>query len=123
MALVIAPRARDDIASILAWTQQNFGPPMVRRYAQLIAIALSQVEANPELAGSEPRSEIADSCRTYHLFFSRKAAGQAGGRVRRPRHFLLYRLTETGTVEVGRVLHDSMDWEAHMPEEYRRSAE
>jgi toxin ParE1/3/4 len=79
------------------------------------------VAANPGLAGSYPRPEIAAHCRTYHLFFSRKSAGRAGDRVRRPRHFLLYRATESGAVEIGRVLHDSMELKAHLPEEYRHS--
>jgi len=67
MPVIIAPKARGDIASILAWTEENFGPQTLRRYAALIATALEQVGANPELAGSEPRPEIADNCRTYHL--------------------------------------------------------
>jgi plasmid stabilization system protein ParE len=54
-----------------------------------------------------------------HLFFSRKLAGRAAGRIRRPRHFLLYRVTEPGMVEISRVLHDSMELKAHLPEEYR----
>ena len=117
MELIIAPMARNDIANILAWTAENFGPQMLRRYGKLIATAMEQVAANPELAGSYPRPEIAAHCRTYHLFFSRKSAGRAGDRVRRPRHFLLYRVTESGAVEIGRVLHDSMELKAHLPEE------
>ena len=123
MEVLIAPQARGDIASILAWTEANFGPPVVRRYGKLIATAIEQVAANPELAGSRQRPEIADHCRFYHLFFSRKSAGRAGDRIGRPRHFLLYRVTESGIVEIGRVLHDSMDLKAHLPEEYRRSQE
>ena len=121
MPVTIAPKARGDIASILAWTEENFGPQTLRRYAALIATALEQVGANPELVGSEPRPEIADNCRTYHLFFSRKLAGRAAGRIRRPRHFLLYRVTEPGLVEISRALHDSMELKAHLPEEYRDS--
>ena len=120
MDVIIAPKARADIDGILTWTQENFGAPTLRRYAKLLAAAIEDVAANPEVAGSNPRPEIADRCRTYHLFFSRKAAGRAGDRVRRPRHLLLYRITETGIVEIGRVLHDSMDLKARLPEEYRR---
>jgi toxin ParE1/3/4 len=123
MDVIIAPKARGDIASILAWTEEEFGPQTLRRYGKLIATAIEQVAENPELAGSCPRPEIADSCRTYHLFFSRKAAGRAGDRIHRPRHFLLYRVTESGIVEIGRVLHDSMELTAHLPPEYRRPRE
>ena len=123
MPVIIAPKARGDIAGILAWTEENFGPQTSRRYAVLIATAVEQVGANPELAGSGPRPEIADNCRTYHLFFSRKLAGRAAGRIHRPRHFLLYRVTKPGIVEISRVLHDSMELKAHLPEEYRGSPE
>src|SRR5438876_8676171 len=94
MEVLIAPRARDDIARILAWTEANFGPTILRRYAKLMATAIEEVAANPELVGSSARPEIADHCRTYHLFFSRKSACRPRDRIRRPRHFLLYRVTE-----------------------------
>jgi toxin ParE1/3/4 len=123
MEVVIAPQARNEIANILAWTEESFGPQALRRYGNLIATAIEQVAANSELAGSCPRPEIADHCRTYHFFFSRKSAGRGRDRVRRPRHFLLYRVTGAGVVEIGRVLHDAMEVKAHLPEEYRRSPE
>ncbi|MCI0741803.1 MAG: type II toxin-antitoxin system RelE/ParE family toxin [Gemmataceae bacterium] len=121
MDVIIAPKARADIDDILTWTQENLGPLTLRRYAKLLATAIEEVAANPELAGSCQRPEIADHCRTYHLFFSRKTAARAGDRIRRPRHLLLYRVTEAGIVEFGRVLHDSMDLTSHLPEEYQRS--
>ena len=123
MEVIIAPKARSDIASILAWTEANFGPQTLKRYAKLITTAIEQIAENPERAGSRERSEIAEHCRTYHLYFSRKSAGRAGDRIRRPRHLLLYRGNESNSVEIGRVLHDSMDLHAHLPEEYRRSPE
>ena len=123
MEVIIAPKARSDIASILAWTEENFGPQTLKRYAKLIATAIEQIAENPERAGSSQRPEIAEHCRTYHLYFSRKSAGRAGDRIRQPRHFLLYRVTESNIVEIGRVLHDSMDLRANLPEEYRSSPE
>jgi toxin ParE1/3/4 len=123
MEVIIAPKARSDIASILAWTNENFGPQILKRYAKLIATAIEEVAADPELPGSSHRPEIVERCRTYHLFFSRKSAGRAGRRIRRPRHFLLYRVTESNVVEIGRVLHDSMELHAHLPDEYRGTAE
>jgi toxin ParE1/3/4 len=123
MLVIIAPKARSDIASILAWTEENFGPLILKRYAKLIATAIEQVAENPELAGSSQRPEITEHCRTYHLYFSRKSAGRAGDRIRKPRHFLLYCVAESNIVEIGRVLHDSMDLLANLPEEYRSSPE
>jgi len=120
MQLVVAPRARADIENILVWTLEHFGRQMMHRYRKLMQSAIEAVAANPELAGSASRPEIAEDCRTYHLFHSRKRAGERGSRVRNSRHFLLYRVTATGVVEIGRVLHDSMDLEQHLPEEYRK---
>ncbi len=121
MDVVIAPQARSDIASILVWTEENFGQHTLRRYAKLIAKAIEQIAENPDRAGSSQRPEIAEDCRTYHLYFSRTSAGRAGDRIRQPRHLLLYRVTESNILEIGRVLHDSMDFQANLPDEYRRS--
>jgi len=95
----------------------------MKRYAKLITTAIEQIAENPERAGSSRRPEIAEHCRTYHLYFSRTSAGRAGDRIRQPRHLLLYRVTESNTLEIGRVLHDSMDFQANLPDEYRHSPE
>jgi toxin ParE1/3/4 len=119
MELVIAPKARSDIASILAWTHENFGPQTLKRYSKLIETAIAEIAAHPDLAGSAKRPEIADNCRTYHLYHSRSRAAKRGSRIRAPRHFLLYRVADAGVVEIGRVLHDSVDLHKHLPAEYR----
>jgi toxin ParE1/3/4 len=121
MDVIVAPKARSDIAGILAWTEENFGARTLKRYAKLIQTAIEEVAADPQLAGSVQRPEIADHCRTYHLYWSHKKAGRAGDRVRDPRHFLLYRVTESNTVEISRILHDSMELANHLPREYRRA--
>ena len=123
MNVIIAPKARSDIAGILEWTHENFGPQTTKRYAKLIETAIQEIAADPERTGSEPRPEIAKKCRTYHLVHSRKRAGARGNRIRRPRHLLLYRVATAGNLEIGRVLHDSMELDRHLPEEYRNPAE
>jgi plasmid stabilization system protein ParE len=35
----------------------------------------------------------------------------------------VYRVTGSNALEIGRVLHESMDFQANLPEEYRRSLE
>jgi toxin ParE1/3/4 len=116
---VIAPAAFGDIESILAWTDEQFGQKARLRYEALLTRAIIDVAAEPDRAGSFSRPEIATAARTYHLINSRKRVAGAIGRVRQPRHFILYRLRPDGTVEIGRVLHDSMDLARHLPEEYR----
>jgi toxin ParE1/3/4 len=113
----IAPAALADIASILEWTDAEFGKKA--RLRALLTRAISDIADQPERAGSLSRPEIVDSARTYHLINSRKRVGRGVGQVRQPRHFILYRLCPDGSVEIGRVLHDSMDLARHLPEEYR----
>lgn len=116
---ILAPAAERDIQEILAYSQEHFGEESRLRYEELLGRAILDVADEPELTGSALRAEIADTVRTYHLYFSRNRVASPPGRVKRPRHFLLYRITPEGDVEIGRVLHDSMDLERHLPEKYR----
>jgi toxin ParE1/3/4 len=116
---VIAPIAEQDIASVLVWTEEHFGDQARLRYEALLIQAIIDVAKCPDLPGSHSRPEIAAAARTYHIFFSRSHVAAEMGRVRRPRHFLLYRTRSDGAVEIGRVLHDSVDLARHLPDEYR----
>jgi toxin ParE1/3/4 len=116
---VISPAAERDIESILAWTHEQFGASGRRRYEALLVRAILDVADDAERAGSQNRPEIAAAARTYHLYLSRNRVETAAGRVRHPRHLLLYRTCDDGRIEIGRVLHDSMDLSQHLPEEYR----
>ncbi len=116
---LISPAAEQDIGSILVWTQEHFGEQARLRYEALLTQGITDVAENPDRGGSHRRSEIADAARTYHLWHSRNHVPVADGRVQNPRHFLLYRTRSDGRVEIGRVLHDSMDLERQLPEDYR----
>ncbi len=107
-----------DIDAILEWTQEMFGAKARTRYESLLTRAILDVAEAPRRAGSHDRSEIAPAARTYHLRFSRDRVMEVVGRVRRPRHFLLYRIADDRLVEIARVLHDSVDLERHLPEDY-----
>lgn len=100
--------AQADIVHLLSWTAQRHGDLAQARYERLITAALRDLIADPLRPGSTARSELGDRVRTYHLQHSRKQAGVA-----RPRHLILYRITEGTVVEVGRVLHDAMELERH----------
>jgi toxin ParE1/3/4 len=115
----IAPAAERDIEAILHWTYQEFGEPAMERYGALVTQAIRDVVHDPELVGSSNRPEIAPNARTYPLLHSRNHVAADVGRVKHPRHFLLYRVRPAGTVEIGRVLHDSMDLAQHLPDKYR----
>ncbi len=118
-SLFVSPAAEQDIVAILRWTHEHFGQPARLRYEALLLQAIRDIAANPERLGCCARTELAGAARTYHLHFSRNRVAPATGRVKNPRHFLLYRSRDDGAIELGRVLHDTMDLKRNLPSEYR----
>lgn len=116
--ITISPAAESDILSILAWTHANFGDHARVRYEALLVRAIKDVAENPNRVGCKSRSEIRQNARTYHLEHSRKNVDALIGQVNRPRHFLIFRFTDSGQLELGRVLHDSMDLASNLPPEF-----
>ncbi len=101
----------------MVWSVTEFGERAALRYDALIKQALKDIGENPDRPGSKARPEImiADA-RIYHLAFSRSRV--VGKPVKTPRHFLLYRRSIEGIIEVGRILHDGRDLARHLPDEY-----
>jgi toxin ParE1/3/4 len=100
--------AQADIVSLLAWTEQRFGLLVQGRYERLLSSALLSLLDDPERVGRAARPELGDGVRSYHLRWAKRRSNVA-----RPRHLILYRIGDAGTVEVGRVLHDAMELERH----------
>lgn len=115
----LSPLAEQDLEAILTWTHEHFGEQGRIRYEALLVRAILDVVADPQRPGCQPRPELAPGAMTFHLLRSRDHVPNATGRVRQPRHFLLFRIAADGCLEIGRVLHDSMDLERHLPDEYR----
>lgn len=113
--------AERDIVSILTWTHEHFGEQARLRYEALLVQAMIDIAENPRCPGSAARDEIAGLARTYHIWHSRNRVDKLPGRVHRPRHFLMYRVNDRKQIEIGRVLHESVDLPNHLPTEYRRS--
>lgn len=112
--------AQVDLVEILAWTHGQFGEEARKRYEALIITALRDIASNPTRPGSLERPELGENVRSWHLNLSRDRARTGGGTVRRPRHFLIYRL-DHGVVLVGRVLHDAMELTLHPAPAFRCS--
>src|SRR4051812_759613 len=98
-ALRLSKRAIRDIEDVLAHTLEQFGPRQQERYKVLIRDALRDIAAHPDRLPAKSRPELHREARTFHI----------ARRGRPARHFLLYRVLEQGVVDVGRLLHDSMD--------------
>lgn len=109
----LSAAAQADLINILAWTHERFGESARERYEALVVAALRDVAAQPDRAGSIERPELGEGVRSWHLRLSRERARLATGIVRRPRHFLIYRM-DNGLLVIGRVLHDAMEPALHL---------
>lgn len=103
----LGAEAELDFANILKWTTENFGARQSRVYRETLVQAISKLGNGPDVAGSRIRGEIGDGLRTLHV-------ARHG---RRGRHLLLYRVAAGQTIEIARILHDSMDLQRHLPPE------
>jgi toxin ParE1/3/4 len=115
----LSTSAERDIEQILAWTELRFGEQAKSRYQSLIIQAIRDIVADPLRAGCVQRAELRDGIRTYHLRYSRDRVRPARSRVKHPRHFLILRIVAEDTIEVSRVLHDSMDIVRQLPSEFQ----
>jgi toxin ParE1/3/4 len=91
-----------DFANILKWTTENFGARQSRLSRDMLVQAIQTLADGPDVVGSKARDEIKPGVRTLHIH-------------RRGRHFLLYRTDQGRIIEIGRILHDSMDLQGHLP--------
>jgi toxin ParE1/3/4 len=114
----LSATAEEDIVRLLAYTQTRFGEIARRRYEALLVVGLRDIAFDPERPGSVARPELGLTVRSYHLRHSRDRARTADGLVRQPRHLLLYRVTRPDLIGIGRVLHDGMEIERHLPGQY-----
>ncbi len=108
--------AVQDVEECIAWSAAKFGKSAARRYQKLIATAIKEIAAKPDLSGSREIKGLQRGIRLYHLRHSRKRAVVGGHIVKRPRHFIVYKVLESGIVEIIRLLHDSMELESHLSE-------
>jgi toxin ParE1/3/4 len=114
---LLAPRAAQDITEILRHSEQEFGQRARKRYGLLLRTAMEDLAEEPERPGARERPELFAQARTYHVRLSRDHV-PSPSRVKKPRHFLLFRVQPPGTVEIARVLHDSMELSRHLPPGY-----
>ena len=115
----LSPLAESDIEGILDWTDKRFGESIRIRYEALLVQAMLDLTEDPKRVGVELRREIGKGIHSYHLRFSRDHVEKSIGRIRKPRHFVLFRQKSDGVLEVGRILHDSMELSRHLPPEYQ----
>ena len=101
----LASRAEQDFFEIVQWTADSFGPQPAVVYAETLSLAIGVLAKGPEIFGTQRRDEIGHGILTLHV------ARQG----RKGRHFVVFRISGPTTIDVLRLLHDSMDLARHLP--------
>lgn len=108
----IAATARRDIAKLLRNSENEFGASARARYKALIDQAIADLSEDTKRPGTRQIDEIRLGYFVYHLKFSRD--GVVGESVGKPRHCLLYRCGDAGTLIIARLLHERMLLERYL---------
>ena len=98
--------AEEDFGSILRWTAERFAEQQARTYANTLIEAIEVLTEGPFPSGARQRDDVVEGLMALHV------ARQG----RRGRHLVLYRVAAAErcpTIDVLRLLHDSMDLERH----------
>lgn len=108
--LRLADQAELDLQDIAVWTAQNFGPRQADDYIETVTQAIEALYDGPAILGARERDDIGPGIRTLHVArFGRKG-----------RHFVVFKAAESQTIDVLRLLHDSMDLPKHLPASHDR---
>ncbi len=99
----LTDRAEVDLISIKIWTTEKFGASQAAKYLEVITSALEDLMTGPEPIGSMSREEIGPNIRSLHVH----RRGNKG------RHLLVFKEARNQTIEILRLLHDSMDLTHH----------
>lgn len=103
----LAAAAESDFRNILVWTAEQFGETQARVYAETLSLALEALTGGPDIVGSRRRDDIGSGLKSLH----------AARKGRNARHIVMYRVStidDTPTIEILRLLHDSMDLVHHL---------
>lgn len=107
-AFRLARPAEDELASILAWSEERFDAEARRRYARLAVQAFQDIADDPRRPGVRRVEARGSVLFLYHLRSSRGSVPEALGRVRDPRHMIVFMVAEDGVVEILGLVHDRM---------------
>ena len=96
----LANQAELDLLEITLWTVESFGDRQAEEYAETLTLAIEALHVGPEILGVKRRDDI--DCGIHTLHVARNG--------RKGRHFVVFKsAVESNTIEVLRLLHDSMN--------------
>jgi toxin ParE1/3/4 len=103
----LAKAAEQDFEDVIEWTVREFGARQALTYANSLIDAIDVLTGGPEVVGVRARDDIGAGLYSLHVARQR----------RRGRHWLVFRISNDAkhTIELLRILHDSMDIVRHVP--------
>jgi toxin ParE1/3/4 len=104
----LAGTAEAEIGEVLAWSEERFGEQGQVRYSALIVAAMADVADDPGQALVDWRRLSRVDVGIYRIVHSRDRVPDPPGRVREPRHALVFRVAEDGLVDILGIIHDRM---------------
>jgi plasmid stabilization system protein ParE len=108
LQVALSARALSDIARVLDETQFLFGESARIRYQLLIEQSLVDLRGIHPAEQSSPELALPEGVGAYHLSRSRMSVGRHE-RVKRPRHYLVYRVVHVELIEIVCLTHDRRD--------------
>ncbi|MDM7945561.1 MAG: type II toxin-antitoxin system RelE/ParE family toxin [Oceanibaculum nanhaiense] len=100
----LAAAAEADFVAILEWTLERFGTHQAAGYKTVLMEAVGALSDGPAIQGVRMREDIGTGLCILHVARN----GNRG------RHFLLFRVADPQTLDILRILHDSMDLPRHL---------
>jgi toxin ParE1/3/4 len=104
--------AKADIAAILRRSEELHGKEARVRYRACLSAAVRRVAADPNGPSTAERAELDPGTRSFHVRHSRAESREPP--VANPAHVLFYRVTQSGVVEILRILRDRMEPSRHI---------
>ena len=98
LKVLISSKARIALKDILVYTRRTWGYEQYKKYNRTLKDAFKKIAQNP-LSG-KARDDLYVGCRSYRV----------------GSHVVFYRIFENH-IEISRILHKSMDFERHFPED------
>ena len=92
--------AFDDLDGIFDYTYEKWGAEQAHHYGDLVKKAVTELVEDPMRPTSKNRDDLLEGCRFYRV----------------QHHYLFYRV-KNDLVEIGRILHEQMNFEDHLTEE------
>lgn len=104
----LAGTAEAEIREILAWSEEKFGKSGRERYAALIVAAMEDIAGDPEQVLIDRKRLSRVEVGIYRVAHSRDRVPDPPGRVREPRHALIFRVAQDDVIDIIGIVHDRM---------------